>query len=241
MMAPTRDLEPQGPSVSGGQRPTPPGQPGGGRRVRWRLTWGTAACQASVGAPRARLAGSSWWAKPSRTSQRASSPVGRGAQPLTCSSRGLRPGVLTGAWGTPARRPRFSGRGRRGRPEHSAWRLHMAGGGWGRGPLCAGAAERPGVLSGGAGPSGRGPTPSGPLWAPGQGEGRGQGSADRRAGSWARQASSRGCRGRVRVTPPRGAGPRGVFWDTPWGEGSLGWVCPTVSGGGLIIRGDVCQ
>ena len=33
VMAPTRDLEPQGPSVSGGQRPTPPGQPGGGRRV----------------------------------------------------------------------------------------------------------------------------------------------------------------------------------------------------------------
>lgn len=40
VMAPTRDLEPQGPSVSGDQRPTPPGQPGGVRRVRWRLARG---------------------------------------------------------------------------------------------------------------------------------------------------------------------------------------------------------
>ena len=71
----------------------------------------------------------------------------------------------------------------------------MAGRGWGGGPLCVGAAERLGILSSGAGPSGRGPTPSGPLWAPGQGEGRGQGSADRGAGSWARQASSWGCWG----------------------------------------------
>ena len=33
VMVPTRDLEPQGPSVRGSQRPTPPRQPGGGRQV----------------------------------------------------------------------------------------------------------------------------------------------------------------------------------------------------------------
>lgn len=174
---------------------------------------------------------------PPRLPRRQAALQGGGAQPLTCSSVGLRPGVLTGAWGTPAHRPRFSGRGRRGRPEHSAWRLHMAGGGWGGGPLCVKAAERPGVLCGWAGPSGRRPTPCGLLWAPGQGEGLGSGQCDQGAGSWVRQASSGGCRGRVRVPPPWGAGLRGVFSGTQRGERGSGLGLPGALRGSLTMRG----
>jgi hypothetical protein len=86
-------------------------------------------------------------------------PVG----PFTCSSAGLRPGVLTGAWGTPAQRPWFSGRGRRGRPEHSTWRLDMSAeiqveasrvGGQG--------SEQPGA--GRVRPAAPGPPPPAPHW-----------------------------------------------------------------------------
>lgn len=65
--------------------------------------------------------------RPPRGHPEGKRPRENGVPLLTCSSAGLRPGVLTGACGTPAQRPRFSGRGRSGRPEHSAWRLDMSG------------------------------------------------------------------------------------------------------------------
>ena len=115
----------------------------------------------------------------------------------------------------------------------------MAGGGWGGGPLCVGAAERPGILSGGAGPSGPPPPAlSGPqararvgvraALTGGQGPGRGR----LRAGD----------AGAESACPLYGVLACGEFSGTQHGErGALGWVCPMVSGGGLIIRGDVCK
>lgn len=115
----------------------------------------------------------------------------------------------------------------------------MAGGGWGGGPLCVGAAERPGILSGGAGPSGPPPPAlSGPqararvgvraALTGGQGPGRGR----LRAGD----------AGAESACPLCGVLACGEFSGTQHGErGALGWVCPMVSGGGLIIRGDVCK
>lgn len=174
----------------------------------------------SLGAPRAGVAGSSWWEEPSQTSQRLSSPAGQGGPAshlLLSGAEAGGPDWGVGHPGPPAPVLRKGPQGQAGA------QLLEAAHGWrrlGRRPAVCGGRGETGypVRRGGA----LGPTPSGPLWAPGQGEGRGQDSADRGAGSWARQASSRGCRGRVRVSPLRGAGLRGVFWDSAWGEGGSG-------------------
>ena len=112
--------------INGDHNPTPKGE-SEGYRMSWSLTHmgsptSTGTLPTPLEAPTERRSRK----YPPRTTQRAKGPSRNRAPLLTCSSAGLRPGVLTGAWGTPAQRPWFSGRGRRGRPEHSAWRLDMS-------------------------------------------------------------------------------------------------------------------